>query len=239
MSSREVEYQADGRHLVGRMAAPDGPGPHPGVLIAHEGGGLDDLQRHRADRFAELGYVGFALDYHGDAAPFADRAQMVARRKELVSAPDRARTLGQAALDLLLREPSVDPSRIAAVGYCLGGTLVLELGRSGADLKALVGFHPGLFAMSPDDSGNIVGKVLVCVGGDDPIVPREDRIRFEDEMDAAGVDWQVHVYGGVRHSFTHPDAARAGASALAYDEEADRRSWRSMLALLHEVFAEG
>lgn len=215
---------------------PDGPGPFPGVLIAHEGGGLDELQRHRADRFADLGYVGFALDYHGNAAPFADRAQMVARREELISDPSRIRTLGRAALDLLLCEPSVDPSRIAAVGYCLGGTLVLELGRSGADLKAIVGFHPGLFVMSTDDNRNIMGSVLICVGSDDPIARQEDRIMFENEMRAAGVDWQMHIYGAVRHSFTHPDAALAGVPALVYSKAADRRSWRSMLGLLDEVF---
>lgn len=236
MITREVEYEADDRRLVGRIAVPDGPGPFPGVLIAHEGGGLDDLQRQRADRFAELGYVGFALDYHGDAAPFADAAAMVARRQELISPPDRIRALGHAGLDQLQREPSVDPSRVAAVGYCLGGTLALELGRSDADLKAIVGFHPGLVSTSPDDSRNIRGRVLVCVGSDDPIVPREHRIAFEEEMDAAGVDWQMHVYGGVPHSFTHPDADRGGWPGIAYNKVADRRSWHAMLRLLAEVF---
>lgn len=235
--AREVKYEADGRRLVGRLALPDGDGPHPGVLIAHEGPGLDDVQRARADRLAELGYAALALDYHGDAAPFADRDAMNARLGELIADPDRTRALGQAALDVLLSEPFVDAARLAAIGYCFGGTLCLELARHGADLKAVVGFHPGLMAARPDDSKRIRAKVLICVGADDPIVPVDQRVAFEEEMRAAGVDWQMHVYGGALHSFTHPNASRAGIPGIAYDEQADQRSWRSMLDLFGDVFS--
>ena len=233
--TQEVRYTADGRSLTGRLAVPEKPGPLPGVLIAHEGPGLDAHQLSRADRLAELGYVALALDYHGDAAPFATREAMLARLGELTAAPDRTRALARAALDILLAQPSVDPDRVAAIGYCFGGTVALELGRIGANLKAIVGFHPGLTTVRPEDSRHIVGKVLMCIGADDPLVPIAPRIAFEEEMRAAGVDWQMNVYGGVVHSFTHPEATRAGIPGIAYHESADRRSWRAMLDLFDDV----
>jgi dienelactone hydrolase len=233
---RQITYEADGRVLVGTLAVPDGPGPHPGVLIGHEGPGLDKLQRGRAAQLAELGFVGFAIDYHGDEAPFTGRASMMARLDELFADPDRTRALGTAAYDVLLAEAPVDRDRIAAIGYCFGATVALELARTGADIKAVVGFHPGLTNVRPADSANITGKVLMCVGADDPIVPLEHRTTFEDEMRAAGVDWQLHVYGGVQHSFTHPLAGTAGVPGIAYDEVAARRSWTAMLDLFAEVF---
>lgn len=137
----------------------------------------------------------------------------------------------------MLAEPRTDASRIAAVGYCFGGTVVLELARAGADLKAVVGMHPGLGSARPDDARNITGKVLVCVGTEDPFIPLEQRLAFEAEMRAAGVDWQMHLYGVAAHSFTHPWADRGNLPGLEYHQATDERSWRSMLALFDEVFA--
>jgi dienelactone hydrolase len=233
---REVRYEADGRQLVGTLATPDGPGPHPAVLIAHEGPGLDEIQRGRAAEIAALGYVGFALDYHGELSPFPTRDAMMVRLGELFADPDRARSLASAALDVVLADPAVDPTRIAAIGYCFGGTMALELGRTGADLRAIVGFHPGLTNVRPADSANIRGRVLVCIGADDPIIPPEHRSAFEDEMRAAHVDWQMHLYGGVVHSFTHPRASDAGLPGIAYDQRAAEHSWAAMKASLDEVF---
>ena len=236
MQVREVHYDADGLQLVGVLAVPDGSGPFPAVVIGHEGPGLDDIQRARAASIAELGYVGFALDYHGGLSPFAAREDMNARLEELFADPDRTRALAIAALDVVLAESSVDQSRIAAIGYCFGATVALELARTGADIKAVVGFHPGLGNVRPADSARITGRVLMCVGADDPLIPIEHRNAFEDEMRAAGVDWQMHVYGGALHSFTHPNASLAGLPALAYDERAAARSWAAMTALLEEAF---
>jgi dienelactone hydrolase len=235
MRASDVSYEVDGRTMVGRLALPDGDGPYPGVLVAHEGNGLDDYQKERPERFAELGYVAFALDYHGDGRPLEDRDAINARVTELIEDPDRARQVGSAGLDVLLAQPEVDAARVAAVGYCFGGTLVLELARTGADLKAVVGFHPGLATARPQDSARITGRILVCVGADDPIVPLEQRVAFEEEMRAAGIDWRMNLYGRAKHSFTHPHAARAGFDALAYDELTDARSWRAMLDLFGEV----
>jgi dienelactone hydrolase len=237
IATREVHYEADGLELVGTLAVPPGPGPHPAVLIGHEGPGLDDVQRERARDIAERGYIGLALDYHGALSPFATRDDMMLRLAALTDAPERTRALGRAALDVVLAEPSVDAARVAAIGYCYGATVALELGRSGADLRAIVGFHPGLATTRPADAANIVGRVLMFVGADDPIIPVEHRLAFEDEMRAGGVAWQLHVYGGVSHSFTHPRATEAGLPGIAYDAAAAAHSWLAMSALLAEVFA--
>jgi dienelactone hydrolase len=233
---RQVEYRADGLTLRGMLAVPDGVGPFPGVLIGHEGPGLDDVQRGRAAEIAALGYVGFALDYHGPHSPFADRAAMTERLDHLSAHPEESRELGHAGLDVLLAESAVDRSRVAAIGYCYGATIALELARSGAPLRAVVGFHPGLRTIRPQDAGNITGRVLMFVGADDPIIPPEHRLEFEQEMRDGGVDWQLVLYGGVQHSFTHPLASRAGVPGVAYDERAANQSWHAMAALLSDVF---
>jgi dienelactone hydrolase len=237
MHVREVRYEADGVQLAGTLAIPGGSGPFPAVLIAHEGPGLDDVQRERASEVAALGYVGFALDYHGELSPFSSRDQMTARLDELSANPVRTRALGQAALDVVVAEASVDPHRIAAIGYCYGATVALELGRSGADLRAIVGFHPGLRTVRPADAANIRGRVLMFIGADDPIIPIEHRIEFEQEMRDGRVDWQIHLYGGVEHSFTHPRASQAGIPGIAYNEAAATHAWDAMASLLREVFA--
>lgn len=235
--SREIHYECEGRQLVGRLAVPDGDGPFAGVLIAHEGPGHDQWQLARADRLAEEGYAAFALDYHGDLAPFADRDLMVARLDELRADPERLVRLGVAGLEQLLAVPSLDPTRVAAIGHCFGATLALEMGRQGLDLAAIVGFHPGLTTSRPEAASNIRGRVRMFVGADDPVIPLDDRLAFEDEMRAGGVDWEVHLYGKVGHSFTHPMVDRLGLPGLAYDEVADHHSWHSMLALLGETLA--
>lgn len=237
VTTREIEYPADGTTMVGRLALPDGGAPRPAVLIAHEGPGLDDYQRGRADRFAELGYVAFALDYHGGGQPLGSRDEINERLTELMGDTDRARAIAAAGLDVLLAEPRVNPSRVAAVGYCFGGTLVLELARAGADLEAVVAFHPGLTTSRPEDAARIAGSVLVCLGAEDPLVTVEQRLAFEAEMQRAGVDWRLNLYGGAKHSFTNPHAAAAGVDALAYHQRSDERSWRAMVDLFDEVLA--
>jgi dienelactone hydrolase len=236
VTSRDVEYDVGGTRMVGRLALPDGEDVRPAVLIAHEGPGLDDYQKDRAGTFAELGYVAFALDYHGGGQMLPDRDEMMARLARLSAEPDRTRALGRAGLDVLLREPRADSSKVAAVGYCFGGTVVLELARGGADVKAVVGFHPGLGTLRPEDARNITGKVLVCVGTEDPFIPVEQRLEFEAEMRAADVDWRMYLYGGAEHTFTHPWAELAEIPGVKYHEPTDARSWRAMLDLFDEVF---
>src|SRR6202050_254031 len=170
-TTRDITYEADGRTMIGTLALPDGSDQRPGVLVCHEGPGLDDHARSRAVRLAdELGYLAFALDYHGEGKPLPERDQMMARILELRADPERVRAAGRAGLDILRAEPRTDSDRLAAIGYCFGGTLSLELARGGADLKAVVGFHAGLSTVRPEDARNITGKVLALIGGDDTLV---------------------------------------------------------------------
>jgi len=237
VTTRDISYEADGRTMVGLLALPDGTDRRPGVLVSHEGPGLDETARSVAVRLAEeLGYVAFALDYHGGGRPVEDRAQMMARIGELRADPVRARAIGTAGMDVLCAEARTDRDRLAAIGYCFGGTLSLELARGGADLKAVVGFHAGLSTVRPEDARNIVGKVLALIGADDPIVDNAERRAFEEEMRAGGADWQLHVYGGAVHSFTNPRASGVDIPGIDYHEPTDRRSWQAMLDLFAEVF---
>jgi dienelactone hydrolase len=231
----DIEYEADGLRLIGHLAVDDTkPGKRPAVLVAHEAPGLDEHAKGRAERLAQLGYVAFALDYNGEGKPLP-MDEVMTRFGALMADPDRTRALGQAGLDVLLAQPQTDPDRVAAIGFCFGGTLVLELARSGADLKAVVGFHSGLGTSRPEDAANIVGQVLVCIGAEDPIVPPEQRQAFEEEMRAGNVDWRMHLHGGAAHSFTNVKAATLGMPGIDYHEPTDERSWRAMIDLFDEA----
>ena len=207
----------------------------PAILVAHEGPGLSDHAKGRARRLAGLGYVAFALDYHGDGVPLP-REQMMERLGPLMSDPERTRVLARAGLAQLLAQPTADPARVGAIGFCFGGTMVLELARGGAEVKATVGFHSGLQTARPGDAHQITGSVLVCIGADDPMIPPAQRQAFEDEMRAGEVDWRMNVYGGAVHSFTNVDASGFGMPGIGYHEPTDRRSWAAMLDLFDEQF---
>lgn len=237
MKIEDIAYEADGVRMVGMLAVDeDRPGRRPGVLVCHEGGGLTEHAKRIARRLADLGYVAFALDYFGDGRPPADSAQIMPRIMAWRADPSGIRIRAAAALEVLKSQPQTDLSRLAAIGYCFGGTTSLELARAGADLKAVVGFHSGLATTRQQDAANITGKVLVAIGADDPIIPPEERLAFEREMTAAGVDWRLHLYGGASHSFTNPNAAAFGRAGFDYHAASDRRSWAAMLDLFDEVF---
>jgi dienelactone hydrolase len=236
MYVEDISYDFEGREMIGHLAFDDAQaGKRAAVLVCHEGPGLDDHAKGRAERLAGLGYVAFALDYHGGGVP-VPLDQMMTALGPLMADAQLTRRLALAGLDVLLAQEAADASRVAAIGYCFGGTMSLELARSGADLKAIVGFHAGL---SPsDDSANIKASVLMCVGTEDPFIPLEQRLAFETEMKDAGVaDWNLEVYGGVGHSFTNPIADTAGIPGIAYDERSDHRSWASMLRLFDETLS--
>jgi len=236
MKTQDIEYHADGARLVGYLAVDDGKrGKRPGVLVAPEGGGLVDLTKTIARRLAEAGYVAFAMDYYGDGKPLADRTEVMPRINAFMAEPSTIRARASEALAVLARQPECDPARLPATGYCFGGTTVLELARSGADLKAVVGFHSGLATTRPAEPGVVRCKVLTCIGALDPIIPAEQRQAFEKEMTAAGVDWQMNVYGGAGHSFTNPGVGALGMPGFDYHEQADRRSWAAMRRLFDET----
>jgi dienelactone hydrolase len=228
-----IDYAATGRAYRGFLADGSGGKPAPGILVAHEGGGLTDHARGRAERLAELGYVAFALDLFGDQAPSLDDKMALVRGLRADVAELRAR--GLAALEVLAGHSSVDRDRLAAIGFCFGGTAIVELARAGAPLGALVGFHAGLTSAAPEDNRAIAGKLLLCLGAEDPVVPAEQRESFLAEMSTAGVDWQMQLYGGVGHSFTNPEIDAWGFEGFRYDARADARSWRAMRALFDET----
>ncbi len=235
MHTVDIEYSYDDLHLVGHLAIDDSkPGTRPAILICHDAGGLDELAKRTAVRLAELGYIALALDYYGGGKRL-EPAEVGERMTALATDSDAIRAIARAGLEALLADECADPERVAAIGYCFGGSMALELARSGVDLGAVVGFHSGLRTNRPEDSAQIKARVLVCIGADDPIVPPEQRLVFEQEMRDAGVDWQMNLYGGAVHSFTNPAAGTANP-ALAYNRHADESSWRAMLELFDEVF---
>lgn len=209
----------------------------PGILVFPEAFGLGDHALEKAHLLAGMGYAALACDLHGDGRLLPDLAAVGAEIGPLSQDADRMRSRARTAFDVLAAQPGVAAGQIGAIGFCFGGTLALELARSGAPLAATVGFHSGLGTPSPSGPSRITGKVLVCIGADDPIVPHEQRATFEEEMKAGGVDWAMHLYGGVAHSFTDPSAdARGSPDILRYDQAADRESWHAMTALFDKVF---
>src|SRR5580700_6098275 len=237
MRTQDIGYRADGAGLVGYLAVDDAKaGKRPGIIVAHEGGGLTDHAKNSARKLAEAGYIAFALDYYGDGKPLADMSQVMARLGVWMADPTGIRARAHAALDVLTAQPETDSGRLAGIGYCFGGTTVLEMARAGEPLKAVVGFHSGLGTAKPAEAGAVKAKVLVQIGTADPIIPPAQRAAFEAEMKAAGVDWRMLVYGGAGHSFTNPAANGLGRPGFAYDKSADERSWRAMLDLFGEVF---
>ena len=194
MRIEDIAYEADGVRMVGRYVVDDRKtAKSAGVLVCHEGPGLTDHTKKIAARLAGLGYAAFAMDYHGEGKPLANPADTMARLAPWRADPAGIRLRANAALDVLKSQSEVDPQRMAAIGYCFGGTTALEVGRSGADVKAIVGFHSGLDTARPQDARNIKGKVLVCIGAEDPIIPPEQRLGFENEMKAAGIDWRLQL----------------------------------------------
>lgn len=236
LTTRAVEYRQGDAELEGWLAFdPAGPAKRPGVVVTPNWLGVGTQAKDTAQRLARLGYVALVADVYGkgirpasgkEAGPLAGKYK---GDRPLL----RARML--AALDELKRQPNVDPTRVAVIGYCFGGTAALELARAGAPVAAVVTFHGGLGSPTPADARQIKGKVLVLHGADDPFVPEAEVKGFEDEMRAAGVDWQLVKYSGAVHAFTDPDAGSDASKGAAYNALADRRSWEAMKAFFAEV----
>lgn len=233
MHTESISYDVAGTTYIGYLARTTANGA--GVLIAHEGNGLGPQVKARAHQLAELGYTAFAVDYVGGGQVLPDMQAMMAKLGQLRGNPAHVRALARAGLAQLVAQPDVDASRIAAIGYCFGGTFALELARDGADLAATVAFHAGLRTANNDDARNIKGKVLACIGADDPLVPADERLAFETEMRAAKIDWELEVYGNAVHGFANPNAGHLGNPAVQYHEPTHRRSWQSMLRLFGET----
>jgi len=237
IQTKEVEYRQGSTVLKGFIAWDDAlSGKRPGVLVVHEWWGLNDHARNQARRLAEAGYVGFALDMYGAGKVTTHPQDAQAFATEATKDPAVAAARFNAALELLKRDPRVDPARIAAIGYCFGGGVVLNMARAGADLAAVVSFHGSLGTQTPAQPGKVKARLLVLAGGADPFVPPEQVEAFRKEMQAAGARFDIVTYPGAKHGFTNPDAGQYGMTQLAYDAAADRQSWAAMQRLFHEVF---
>ena len=236
MHKEFIEYKSGDTLLEGYVTYDDQiSGPRPAVLVAHDWTGRGDFAIAKADEMAALGYVAFALDMYGKGVFGTDDPEYNASLMNPL-ATDRAllRSRMAAALDTVRSFDVVDSSKVAAIGYCFGGMCVLELARAGADALGVISVH-GIF--SPGDVANesISAKVLCLHGHDDPMVPPAQVLDFENEMNAVGVDWQMHVYGGTYHAFTNP-GANAPESGVAFNVDADRRATQSIKNFLGELF---
>jgi dienelactone hydrolase len=247
IATQQVTYGADGLTMVGHLARPQGAGPWPAVLIGHDGIGLHDYQRRRADHLAEHGFVALAMDYHGGQLFSGNPEAMLARVMPLIADADRMRDVGRAALDVLLAVPGVDPERLAALGYGAGGTIVLELARAGVPFKGVAVVHPGLPDARPEDWTDTTGQFLLCTGSEDPLCSPDRVLAFTRALQEAGVDWRLNIYGGAKHAFwaapRNLDGSPAGETThraatvpgVGYHPAHTARAWRAVLDLLDET----
>jgi len=237
VKTEAVEYKDGEVALEGMLAFDDAAqGTRPLVLVVHEWWGLNDYAKGRARQLAEMGYVAFAVDMYGKGVLAKDPKQAGELAGKLKGDRKAMRRRIVAALDAVKSNARVDPKRIAAIGYCFGGTTVLELARGGADIAAVVSFHGGLDTPDVADAKNIKAKVLVCTGADDRAVPPAQVTAFSDEMRSAKVDYEINIYGGAVHAFTNPASGDDPSKNVAYNAAADRRSWQAMKDFLAEVF---
>ena len=239
VQGREVSYEADGTKLKGYVAYDDAvKGKRPGVLVVHEWWGLNNYARKRARMLAKLGYTALALDMYGNGkmAHHPDDAQKFSSEVNQNEALAKARF--EAALSLLKQQKTVDSDDIGAIGYCFGGSVVLNMARIGEPLKVVESFHGGLKTSHPAEPGLVKARIASFTGEADPFIPAEQVAAFRKEMDKAGVNYEVVTYPGVLHSFTSPEADKLGKEfklPMAYNAEADKDSWSKGMALMNEV----
>lgn len=232
-----VEYKLGDVTLEGYLAYDEAQtGARPGVVIVHQWRGLTENEKMRARMLAELGYVALAVDVYGKGVRPATNEEAAKEAGKYYADTKLLRDRLQAGLQALLANKLVDAKRVAAIGYCFGGSAVLELARSGAPLAGVVSFHGGLKTGNPADAANIKGKALVCHGAEDTYVPMADVQAFMEEMKAANVDYQFIAYSGAVHSFTQKEAGDDKTKGSAYNANADRRSWQAMRDFFAEIF---
>jgi dienelactone hydrolase len=235
MRTADITYDVDGTKLTGYLADDEVRGPgRPGVLVVHQGRGLADHTKERARMLAELGYVAFAADMFGETA--SDMQHAMRLLQSVTADPTLLRKRALAGLEQLRAQVNVGTKRLAAIGFCFGGVVVLEMARLNAGLAAVVAFHPALTNLPERDERNISCRVMVCAGDEDPLIPIPSRERFAELMRASGADWQFLLFGSAGHSFTDKDVDALGMTGFAYHPPTDRRSWAAMRELLAEAF---
>ncbi len=238
ITSEVLTYEINGVTMHSTYYVDDAvSGSRPGILVFPDARGLDQVSHGAAHRLAEEGYAALACDFYGGGRYIEDPEEAIPLARSLAGDYKLMVAHGKAAIGAITGRGIADPDRIAAIGFCFGGNVSVEIARSGIPLKAAVGFHGGAVKPDPVRSPTITGKVLLCLGASDPMIPIAMRTAFEEDMQAAGVDFRMHIYGGVFHSFTNPKAGEHGMEASSrYDPAAKERSWIEMSALLNEVF---
>lgn len=236
----KVSYAAGKTKMKGYIARPvDIYGTLPAVLIVHEWWGHNAYVRERADMLAGLGYAALAVDMYGDGLQAEHPKEAGAFSKAVFENFGEGQARFNAALDFLRKQPYVDKENVAAIGYCFGGAVVLNMARAGADLRGVASFHGSLFAVKPAAPGRVKAKILVCTGGDDMMAPAAQVASFKKEMDAAGADYDVISYPGAKHGFTNPEAdakAKEFNLPMGYNARADKMSWKALRKFLKTVF---
>ncbi|MDP2226522.1 MAG: dienelactone hydrolase family protein [Moraxellaceae bacterium] len=242
VQTREIDYKAaDGSTLKGYFAYDDAvKKKRPGVLVVHEWWGLNDYARRRARELAALGYAALAVDMYGEGQTADNPKDAGHLMHSVIDNPETQRARSLAGLELLRQQPEVDPKRIAGIGYCFGGKMVLDMARQGMDLAGVVSFHGALATATRAEKGKIKARVLVLNGEADGFIPQTDIDALKQEMKTAGADFQFVSYPGAKHVFTNSDAARLAAEHgmdIAYDPAADKDSWQRMQVFFSELFA--
>lgn len=240
VQGKEVSYEAGGTKLKGYIAYDDAvKGKRPGVLVVHEWWGLNNYARKRARMLAKLGYTALALDMYGNGKMAHHPDDAMKFSSEVSQNEKLAKARFDAALALLKQQKTVDSDNIGAIGYCFGGSVVLNMARIGEPLKVVESFHGGLKTSHPAEPGVVKARIASFTGEADPFIPADQVAAFRQEMDKAGVNYEVVTYPGVLHSFTSPEADKLGKEfklPMAYNAEADRDSWSKGMALMKEVF---
>lgn len=236
IDTRTIEFSDGDTVLEAYMAWDDlAHDPRPGVLIAHAWGGRSEFEEGKAERLAELGYAGFAMDLYGKGVRGGGKEENAALMQPLLDDRELLQRRMKLGMEQLRKQKEVDTHKVAAMGFCFGGLCVLDLARTGADVLGVASFH-GLFGSPGNTSGNrITAKVLIMHGWDDPMATPDQVLSLTEELTSMGADWQVHAYGNTLHAFTNPEA-NDPAHGTVYNAEADLRSWQSLQLFLAEIF---
>ena len=233
-----VPYTHDGVDLEGYIAYDDSlQGKRPGVLLVHEWWGLNDYVRRRADQLAGIGYVAFAVDMYGKGKVTGHPEDAAAWAQQVRGNIDLWRKRAMAGLEVLKADSRTDIARIAAIGYCFGGSTVQQLAYAGAPLRGIVSFHGGLVKPSQEEAKAVKARILICHGGADQFETPQALQDYIAVMNQAGLDWQMVIFGGAKHGFTNPEAGKYGLEALAYSKSADERSWKYMKDFFDAIFS--
>jgi dienelactone hydrolase len=237
MQTKNVTYKVGDKEFIGHLAWDEAlSGKRPGVLVVHEWWGLNDFARGRANELAKLGFVAFACDMFGGGKMANGPDEAGAQIKQLTENFPEWQKRASASLEVLRQQPACDASRLAAIGYCFGGSTALVLACSGADLAAVVTFHGGLAAPSAEQARAIKASIVICHGSLDAHTSEETMVKVRKALDDAHVDYEIDYYGSAKHGFAVPEADKRGIPSLGYNKKADERSWKRMLVLFEEKF---